>query len=184
MPIPAGTKFHGVASSVDTTDRGSASRDALRDVYIIEDFGNGTSTSTIELSSAQILALDTTFVEVVPAQGVAKAIEFVVGTMRLLFNSIPYDFPLNQQPIRLATNPGGSSQTYAQAYLEGEPGEVANAVMNATEDGIWLFNYKGNNRPLTPLVANTPLFIYATSPPATQNGNSSMEITVEYRIAE
>ena len=185
MPIPAGTKFHGVAPSVDTTDRGSATVQVLRDAYTIEDFGNGTSTSTIELSSAQILALDTTFVEVVPAQGVGKAIEFVGGTMRLLFNSVPYDFPLNQQPIRLATNPGGSSQTYAQAYLEGETGvEGADAVMNATEDGIWLFNYKGNNRPLTPLVANTPLFIYATSPPATQNGNSSMEITVEYRIAE
>jgi len=183
MPIPAGTKFHGVAPTVDTTDRGGATVQVLRDAYTIEDFGNGTSTSTIELSSAQILALDTTFVEVVPAQGAGKAIEFVGGTMRLSFNSVPYDFPLNQQPIRLATNPGGGSQTYVQALLEADDVNP-NTAMNAMSDSTWLFGYKGNNRPLTPLVANTPLFIYASTPPATQNGNSSMEITVEYRIAE
>lgn len=37
MPIPDGTKFHGVASSVDTLDRGSATRDDLRDAYTIGD---------------------------------------------------------------------------------------------------------------------------------------------------
>ncbi len=183
MPIPDGTKFHGVAASVDTVDRGSSSRNADRDAYPIEDFGDGTLTSTIELSSAQILALDTAFVEVVPAQGVGKAIEFVGGTMRLSFNSVAYDFPLNQQPIRLATNPGGSSQTYVQGLLESDS-LTSQTAMNAIEDSTWIFGYKGNNRPVTPLVANTPLFIYASAPPATQNGNSSMEITVEYRIAE
>jgi hypothetical protein len=43
MPIPSGTKFHGVAPSVDTTDKGSASRDALRDAYTIEDFVTATT---------------------------------------------------------------------------------------------------------------------------------------------
>ena len=183
MPIPAGTKFHGVAASVDTVDRGSSIRNADRDAYPIEDFGDGTLTSTIELSSVQILALDTTFVEVVPAQGVGKAIEFVGGIMRLSFNSVPYDFPLDRQPIRLATNPGGNSQTYVQGLLESDS-LTSQTAMNATEDSTWIFGYKGNNRPVTPLVANTPLFIYASTPPATQNGNSSMEITVEYRIIE
>jgi hypothetical protein len=37
VPIPDGTKFHGVAPSVDTLDRGSATRDALRDAYTIGD---------------------------------------------------------------------------------------------------------------------------------------------------
>ena len=37
MPIPSGTKFHGVAPSVDTTDRGSATVQPLRDAYTIED---------------------------------------------------------------------------------------------------------------------------------------------------
>ena len=38
MAIPAGTKFHGVAPSVDTENRGSASVNAKRDAYAIEDF--------------------------------------------------------------------------------------------------------------------------------------------------
>ena len=38
MPIPSGTKFHGVAPGVDTTDRGSATVSALRDAYTLEDF--------------------------------------------------------------------------------------------------------------------------------------------------
>ena len=39
MPIPPGTRFHGVAPSVDVQDRGSASRNALRETYAIEEFG-------------------------------------------------------------------------------------------------------------------------------------------------
>ena len=37
MPIPDGTKFHGVAPEVDTVDRGSATVSALREAYTIED---------------------------------------------------------------------------------------------------------------------------------------------------
>ena len=37
MPIPAGTKFHGVAPSVDTTNRGSDVVNARRDAYTIGD---------------------------------------------------------------------------------------------------------------------------------------------------
>jgi len=183
MPIPAGTKFHGVASGVDTTNRGSAVVNADRDAYAVEDFGATPLTSTIELSSAQILALDTTPVEVVPAQGDGKAIIVGFAIMRLSFNSVPYDFTLSQQPIRLATNPGGSSLTYAQAWLNTSDAHPNNA-MNDNSDGVFLFSYKGNNRPTTPLVANTPLYIYASVPPDTQNGNSTMQITVEYKIVE
>ena len=41
MPIPPGTKFHGVAPDVDTENKGSASRNANRDAYTIEEFGGG-----------------------------------------------------------------------------------------------------------------------------------------------
>lgn len=41
MPIPPGTKFHGVAPGVETENKGSASRNANRDAYTIEDFGGG-----------------------------------------------------------------------------------------------------------------------------------------------
>lgn len=41
MPIPPGTKFHGVAPDVKTENKGSSSRNAERDAYTIEEFGGG-----------------------------------------------------------------------------------------------------------------------------------------------
>jgi hypothetical protein len=40
MSIPAGTKFHGVAPSVDTVDKGSALIDGLREAYTIDDIAS------------------------------------------------------------------------------------------------------------------------------------------------
>ena len=34
--IPAGTKFHGVATGVDTVNKGSATANSNRDAYAIE----------------------------------------------------------------------------------------------------------------------------------------------------
>jgi len=36
MSIPQGTKFHGVAPSVDTANKGSATANARRDAYTID----------------------------------------------------------------------------------------------------------------------------------------------------
>ena len=47
MAIPNGTKFHGVAPSVDTENRGSASLNAKRDVYTIEEIQAGGNLSTV-----------------------------------------------------------------------------------------------------------------------------------------
>ena len=44
MTIPAGTKFHGVAPSVDTENKGSTQANAMRDAYTIEEIASaGTS---------------------------------------------------------------------------------------------------------------------------------------------
>ncbi len=43
MPIPPGTKFHGVAPGVETENKGSAVRNVDRDAYTIEEFGGGGS---------------------------------------------------------------------------------------------------------------------------------------------
>lgn len=40
MSIPVGTKFHGVAPSVDTVDKGSALIDTLREAYTIDDIAS------------------------------------------------------------------------------------------------------------------------------------------------
>ena len=39
MPIPPGTKFHGVAPGVETDNKGSKTRNVDRDTYAIEEFG-------------------------------------------------------------------------------------------------------------------------------------------------
>lgn len=41
MPIPPGTKFHGVAPGVETDNRGSKTRNSERNAYTIEEFGGG-----------------------------------------------------------------------------------------------------------------------------------------------
>ena len=44
MAIPSGTKFHGVASSVDTENKGSSLANSVRDAYTIEEIASvGTS---------------------------------------------------------------------------------------------------------------------------------------------
>jgi len=41
MPIPPGTKFHGVAPGVDTENKGSKTKNSLRQAYTIEEMGGG-----------------------------------------------------------------------------------------------------------------------------------------------
>ena len=48
MPIPSGTKFHGVAQGVETENKGSALANAGRDAYTIEEIGSATDTYIIE----------------------------------------------------------------------------------------------------------------------------------------
>ena len=45
--IPAGTKFHGIKSSVETVNKGSSTANALRDTYTIEEI-QGSSTPVPE----------------------------------------------------------------------------------------------------------------------------------------
>ena len=42
-PIPIGTKFHGVAPGVDTINKGSASANANRDAYTLDQIQEATS---------------------------------------------------------------------------------------------------------------------------------------------
>lgn len=50
MPIPPGTKFHGVAPGVETDNRGSKTRNAERNAYTIEEIGGGNFTADIPYS--------------------------------------------------------------------------------------------------------------------------------------
>lgn len=181
MAIPPGTKFHGVSPSVDTLDRGSASRDALREAYTIEDFGNPLSVTTT-LSPAQILALDTTPVEFLPAQGVGKTIVVVSAWMKLLFNSVPYQFP-NQGEIGLSTMPFDYSSNYSFTQSNFI---VSNLPSINSSSDVWVLSNTGklNVWTSTPLLENTPLSLYSSQAPVSLVGDSDVQFKVYYKIAE
>ena len=65
MPIPAGTKFHGVAPGVDTENRGSANANSDRDAYTIEDFSGNNFQAYLFGSTSQKVLYDTV-VELAP----------------------------------------------------------------------------------------------------------------------
>jgi len=181
MPIPPGTKFHGVSASVDTTDRGSASRDALRDAYTIEDFGNPLSVTTT-LSPSQILALDTTPVEVIPAQGAGKSILVVSAWMKLLFNSVPYQF-MNQTEIGLSTMPFDHENNY---YFTQSNFIVSNSPSINSSSDVWVLSNTGklNTWTSAPLLENTPLSLYSSQAPVSLVGDSDVQFKVYYKIVE
>ena len=74
MPIPPGTKFHGVSPGVETDNRGSKTRNAERNAYTIEEIGGGNFTSDIpySLEPGQSFGLiEGTGVYPVPAEGLS-----------------------------------------------------------------------------------------------------------------
>lgn len=52
MPIPAGTKFHGVAPGVETEDKGSARVSADREAYTIEEIGAAGTSDVYTLNAS------------------------------------------------------------------------------------------------------------------------------------
>ena len=55
MSIPSGTKFHGVDSSVDTENKGSASANAIRDAYTIEELSQFVNEYILNNSISRII---------------------------------------------------------------------------------------------------------------------------------
>ncbi|MDB4558204.1 hypothetical protein N9Z89_00825 [Akkermansiaceae bacterium] len=118
MPIPAGTKFHGVAPSVDTTDKGSASRDALRDAYTIEEIGSAGTSDVYTLGSST--DGDNVDLNLNAVSGVDSTVQLTAGTgigiSQSGGNNVTIDNTLNNvggvailEPEFMTVGPGGSS---------------------------------------------------------------------------
>ena len=118
MPIPAGTKFHGVAPSVDTTDKGSASRDALRDAYTIEEIGSAGTSDVYTLNSST--DGDNVDLNLDAVSGVDSIVQLTAGSGIGLSqsggNNVTIDNTLNNvggvavlEPEFMTVGPGGSS---------------------------------------------------------------------------
>lgn len=118
MPIPPGTKFHGVAPGVDTTDRGSASRDALRDVYTIEEI-SAIGTSDVYTLNASTDG-DNVDLNLDAFSGIDSTVQLTAGSGIGLSqsggNNVTIDNTLNNvggvavlEPEFMNLGPGGSS---------------------------------------------------------------------------
>jgi len=104
--IPVGTKFHGVAPSVDTVDKGSALIDTLREAYTIDDIASYAYTGTTA-------TLEPEFMTVTP--GGASTIT-TTGTHTLTLPSaaeIPYRF------LRIVNNGTVTANDKVDVYAPG-----------------------------------------------------------------
>ena len=118
MPIPPGTKFHGVAPSVDTTDRGSATVQPLRDVYTIEEIGAAGTSDVYTLNSST--DGDNVDLNLDAVSGLNSTVQLTAGSGIGLSqsggNNVTIDNTLNNvggvavlEPEFMTVGPGGSS---------------------------------------------------------------------------
>lgn len=78
--IPSGTKFVGISSTVPTPENRSAQNNSTTEIYTIDDVVEtveaglpaSPTTTTVNISSAQILAMGSSPIELLPAPGVGK----------------------------------------------------------------------------------------------------------------
>ncbi len=124
--------------------------------------------TTVTLTPAQILSLDTTPVQIVAAPGLLRSIQVISAAFRLSFNSVQYDFP---DPIKLGTYTGVSEE--GQFTLDA-------GSINANGTGYFCMNQLMTDN--ARVSENTALSIYTDNPPATTNGNSNCFMQVMYRI--
>ena len=90
--IPSGTKFLGIAASVDTTEKRSKLNNSYQEYYTIGDI-TGYAETTVNISSAQILAMNSGSnpIELLPAAGVGKYYEIEKIVLEYTHLTTPYN---------------------------------------------------------------------------------------------
>lgn len=137
MAIPAGTKFLAVPSTTDTTQRKSDQNNDLAKVYTIEEIiaeaGGGSSyTETIvNISSAQILDMGSSPIELLPAPGVGKynkVNEYVIEA------DITSPFTLGTIKTIAIVSTSGYKYIFGSADFLTETGKF---VFNLSDSHVW-----------------------------------------------
>jgi len=177
MAIPAGTKFHGVASSVETENKGSAQVNALRNVYTIEEIIAETASSDAvqlferTLTPAEVLSFNGGgTLELIAAPGANKVI-VVLNTFAFTdFNSVAYD----------------STQSFFISYgdsnylsLPGTYSFIGSSALNATSDSL---QYNPQIAFISAPFINEPVKLYSGATQSITTGDSPVKIALWYKI--
>ena len=117
MPIPPGTKFHGVAPGVETDNKGSKTRNVDRDAYAIEEFGNSPFEYNGSLPATAVLTVTS----------VGNDLEgetITVGGVTATFTNLNPPPPQNPNEIRLGSS-SGTTTTRIQSFFNDDLGASA-----------------------------------------------------------
>lgn len=133
MPIPAGTKFHGVAPGVDTDNRGSRRKNDDRKAYSIEEI----ATEPFQYSDG-LPAIATLTFSGLPANGETLTIGGTVITFRTALtgsgNEIEIQSSVGNQSNRIVKFFGNSQQTSGDYTIESEFSVIA--LEAPTDDSV------------------------------------------------
>jgi len=175
MAIPAGTKFHGVASSVETENKGSAQVNALRNVYTIEEIIAETASSDAvqlfqrTLTPAEILSFNGgNTLELIAAPGANKAIIVLNQMVYIDFNSVAYD----------------STQSFFTCYGDSNnfgSTLINSSFLNSSVDKLNVLYSAGNID--TPFI-NEPLKLFSGATQSITTGDSPVKIALWYKILD
>lgn len=142
-------------------------------VTIDTKFGSTTSflTVSVQLTSAQILALNTTPVQLIPAPGIGSYIVVNRAIFKYYYNSIAYSGTINltidyanPAVINLLTVTTGD-------FLTGTANGIQIAVPGLAVPSTKLY---------TTQMDNTPIYLHASANPT--NGNGTVTVIVEYEV--
>lgn len=175
MAIPAGTKFHGVASSVETENKGSAQVNALRNVYTIEEIIAETASSDAvqlfqrTLTPAEILSFNGGgTLELISAPGANKAIIVLDQMVYVDFNSVAYD---STQSFLTSY---GDSNAFGTTFIN-------SSLLNSSVDKLYVSYNSGNIN--TPFI-NEPLKLLSGATQSITTGDSPVKIALWYKILD
>lgn len=123
--------------------------------------------TTVTVTTAQVLALNTTPITLVAAPGAGKILQVIEVTAKLVFNSVAYT---GSNALEFRYTDGSGAKVTA---------DIASTFIN-TASGTAYASVKGVVTALTP-VANAPIVVFVpTANPAA--GNSAIVFTVSYRV--
>lgn len=127
---------------------------------------------TVKITTAQVLAMNTTPIQIVPAPGVGKILIPTVLVASMVYNSATY-----------STNSGGAALKYGTAGAGSSPGIVITQAFLQASSGTNLIVVRGAATAYLPATTdyNVPLTLIAVSSDPT-TGDSDLYVRVYFQI--